>query len=137
MTADCGFYSLIHQISTEPDTILNPDLQQYRSLPSLSLHSMWVNNHQISIYMSGGKQFSREKLNSANGSVNVGGWRKFGESVFNKITLKSLKDAVKEQPCIYEARKLSGNWDYSTKALRSSFLGVLWNNEKASMAQSK
>ena len=85
---------------------------------------MWVNNHQISIYMSGGKQFNREKLNNANGSVNVGGWRKFGESPFNKITLKSLKDVVREQPCIYEARKLSGNRDYSTKALRSSFLGV-------------
>ena len=85
---------------------------------------MWVNNHQISICMSGGKQFNREKLNKANGSVNVGGWRKFGESVFNKITLKSLKDAVREQLCICEARKLSGNQDYSTKALRSSFLGV-------------
>lgn len=74
--------------------------------------------------MSGGKQFNREKLNNANGSVNVGGWRKVGESVFNKIILKSLKDAVREQSCIYEAKKLTGNRDYSTKALRSSFLGV-------------
>lgn len=56
--------------------------------------------------MSGGKQFNREKLNSANGSVNVGGWKKVGEGVFNKITLKSLKDAVKEQSCICEAKKL-------------------------------
>lgn len=47
-----------------------------------------------------------------------------GESVFNKITLKSLKDAVRDQPCICEARKLSGNRDYSTRALRSSFFGV-------------
>lgn len=73
--------------------------------------------------MSGGKQFNREKLNNANGIVNVGGVEEvWGKAPFNKITLKSLKDAVRDQPCICEARKLSGNRDYSTRALSQVFL---------------
>ena len=68
--------------------------------------------------MSGGKQFNREKLNSANGSVNVGGWKKVGEGVFNKITLKSLKDAVKEQCAEYERRR---------DALCGGFRRIGWN----------
>lgn len=56
--------------------------------------------------MSGGKQFSGEKLYNVNGILSAGGWERRG-SIFNKTTFGRLKDSVKEQAMHIQGKETS------------------------------